>query len=53
MKDEERIAWETMQALRQARDAHLPGSNDFKSLDEKYKKAEAEYFFVSTKGRFI
>jgi hypothetical protein len=43
MDDEKRIAWETMQAFRQARDTHLPGSKDFKSLDEEYKKAEAEY----------
>jgi hypothetical protein len=40
---ERQAALETMKAWREARNAHMPGSKAYRTLDEEYRKAEAAY----------
>jgi hypothetical protein len=44
MDDKERVAWETMKALREVRDTHDPGFKEHDAADREYKKAELEYY---------
>lgn len=43
MDNKERAAWETMKALREARDASKPGSKEYEAIDRDLRKAELEY----------
>lgn len=46
MDNDERVAWETMKAWREARDTHRPGSPQYEKADREFKKWEAEYYRV-------
>ncbi|WP_210242952.1 hypothetical protein, partial [Nitrobacter winogradskyi] len=46
MTNEERCAYETMKARREARDTHPPRSKEYAEADKLYKEAEREYYRV-------
>jgi hypothetical protein len=44
MNDQQHAAQATMNAWRDVRETLRPGSKEYKEADERFKKAEAEYY---------
>jgi hypothetical protein len=44
MTEDERVAWETMQAWREARDKTQRGSKQYQEFDKEFRAAEQAYY---------